>query len=262
MMREAWRPVGDNLNGGLHSLLSVLMSYPPLAQGVYYLLTGLWPWISMTTFLWVTGSKTDLWLVQTVGALITVIGATLCVAAYFKEGSWSVFCLALGTALALAVVEVLFVFQGRISFVYLLDAVLQVGLVSLWLCGWRTARHTAQASTQAATSQAVSVPVASVYSAATFPEAQPVSVEVSPAVVVPSAKSPIANPGKSADENNLREPANTSLADANPFRKAESDAKKPEDPFRDQTPTPSTASPPVPATISRDSAPTSPAVLR
>lgn len=39
-------------------------------QGTYYLLTGVWPFASMGTFLAVTGPKTDLWLVRTVGALV------------------------------------------------------------------------------------------------------------------------------------------------------------------------------------------------
>ena len=46
-------------------------------QGLYYLITGIWPLVHMESFLAVTGPKTDLWLVQTVGALIAVIGAML-----------------------------------------------------------------------------------------------------------------------------------------------------------------------------------------
>ncbi len=42
------------------------------AQAVYYVLTGVWPLVSMKTFLKVTGPKTDLWLVRTIGLFITV----------------------------------------------------------------------------------------------------------------------------------------------------------------------------------------------
>jgi hypothetical protein len=47
------------------------------AQGLYYILTGLWPVVSMQSFELVTGPKTDDWLVQTVGLLLAVIGMTL-----------------------------------------------------------------------------------------------------------------------------------------------------------------------------------------
>lgn len=48
-----------------------------IAQGLFYLVTGVWPIVSINTFLKVTGPKTDLWLVKTVGAVIAVIGAAL-----------------------------------------------------------------------------------------------------------------------------------------------------------------------------------------
>ncbi len=48
-----------------------------LVQGIYFLVTGIWPLISMRTFLTITGPKTDLWLVKTVGLVLAVIGAVL-----------------------------------------------------------------------------------------------------------------------------------------------------------------------------------------
>jgi hypothetical protein len=56
-------------------------------QGVYYLVTGVWPLVSMDTFLRVTGPKTDLWLVNTVGALIAVIALALLVAAWRRRAT-------------------------------------------------------------------------------------------------------------------------------------------------------------------------------
>src|SRR5687767_3732081 len=49
----------------------------PLLQGIYFLLTGVWPLVSMRTFEMVTGPKVDRWLVKTVGVLIAVIGSSL-----------------------------------------------------------------------------------------------------------------------------------------------------------------------------------------
>ena len=48
-----------------------------VVQAAVYVLTGIWPWLSMRTFLKVTGPKADLWLVKTVGALVTVVGTVL-----------------------------------------------------------------------------------------------------------------------------------------------------------------------------------------
>jgi len=49
----------------------------PVAQGVYFLLTGIWPLLSMRTFEAVTGPKVDRWLVKTVGVLVAVIGSKI-----------------------------------------------------------------------------------------------------------------------------------------------------------------------------------------
>ena len=45
-----------------------------LLQGIFYVATGVWPLIDIVSFQVVTGPKTDLWLVKTVGVLVTVIG--------------------------------------------------------------------------------------------------------------------------------------------------------------------------------------------
>jgi hypothetical protein len=56
----------------------VQMDYPvALVQGIYFFITGIWPILSIQTFLLVTGPKTDLWLVKTVGIVLATIGATL-----------------------------------------------------------------------------------------------------------------------------------------------------------------------------------------
>jgi hypothetical protein len=126
---------------GIHSTLDFGLAYPSVVQGVYYLLIGLWPWLSINTFQWVTGEKTDLWLVQTVGLLLTVIGVALCVATYRREGSGALYCLALGSAAGLALSNVLFVSQRRIPVIYLLDAIVELGLLALWVYSWGTHRN-------------------------------------------------------------------------------------------------------------------------
>jgi hypothetical protein len=104
-------------------------------QGLYYLLTGLWPLVHLSSFEAVTGPKTDDWLVQTVGVLIAVVALALLTAAARRRAPAEVIVLALGSAVALTGVDVVFVAQGVIPPIYLLDAALEVLLILWWLAG-------------------------------------------------------------------------------------------------------------------------------
>jgi hypothetical protein len=110
----------------------------PVAQGVYFLLTGVWPLISMRTFEAVTGPKVDRWLVKTVGVLVAVIGASLL--AEPRRPSRTSRVLGVGSAAALGGVDTVYALRGRISKIYLLDAVLEAVIVSLWTLGSRRRR--------------------------------------------------------------------------------------------------------------------------
>ena len=94
-------------------------------QGVYYLITGTWPLVSMTTFEAVTGPKTDDWLVQTVGVLAAVIGATLLVGAWRLAPSFETLTLSVLSILGFAAVDVVFVVREVIGPIYLVDAAVQ-----------------------------------------------------------------------------------------------------------------------------------------
>jgi hypothetical protein len=98
---------------------------------VYFVVTGLWPFVSMRTFELVTGPKVDKWLVKTVGALVTVIGGALLLDA--RRPSPGTTAAGVGSAIALGGVDVVFSARGRISKVYLLDALVEAALVALWL---------------------------------------------------------------------------------------------------------------------------------
>lgn len=108
--------------------LNQVISYPGFWQGFYFVITGIWPIIHIRSFLKVTGPKTDLWLVKTVGLLITVIGVTL-----FYAPVPTAFLLGITSALALGNIDVIYVAKGTISKVYLLDAVAQLALLMWWL---------------------------------------------------------------------------------------------------------------------------------
>lgn len=103
-----------------------------LVQGGYYLLTGVWPFVDMRSFEAVTGPKADRWLVKTVGGLVAVIGGALVATGVRRGPSTDLVATAVGGALALAGIDTYYASKGRISRVYLLDAVAEVVLVAGW----------------------------------------------------------------------------------------------------------------------------------
>jgi hypothetical protein len=103
-----------------------------LFQGAYYFLTGAWSLVSIGSFQRLTGPKTDLWLVKTVGALVSVVGVTLALSSSRRRPTMEATMVGGGSALALGAVEAIYVAQRRISPIYLLDAVVQFTLVALW----------------------------------------------------------------------------------------------------------------------------------
>jgi hypothetical protein len=109
-----------------------------LAQGAFYLVTGVWPVLHLRSFLAVTGPKTDLWLVQTVGSLLAVIGGGLLLSARRREIAVDVRWTAAGSALVLALVDVVFVSRHVIGPIYLADGAVEAGLVIAWaVLTWR-----------------------------------------------------------------------------------------------------------------------------
>lgn len=103
-----------------------------LAQAAYYLFTGVWPLVGIDSFQKVSGPKTDLWLVKTVGVLIAVIGAVIGLAGLESRITRRERLLATGSAAGLAAIDVIYSLRGRVWPVYLLDAVLQLVFIGGW----------------------------------------------------------------------------------------------------------------------------------
>lgn len=101
-------------------------------QSAVFVGTGIWPIVSPRSFQAVTGPKRDMWLAQTIGSLIAVVGGTLAVEARGRARPELAF-LGASSAAALALCDVVFVSKRRISRVYLLDALLETGIVAGWL---------------------------------------------------------------------------------------------------------------------------------
>jgi uncharacterized membrane protein len=102
-------------------------------QGWVYLVLGLWPIFHMSSFLAVTGEKADLWLVRTVGGLIAISGFAFIMESRKKWISTGVQIIAVGEALFLLAIDVLYVGLQVIPKVYLLDALLETALFITWV---------------------------------------------------------------------------------------------------------------------------------
>jgi hypothetical protein len=118
-------------------------------QGVYFLVLGVWPLVSIRTFQAVTGKKTDNWtgnendhwLVNTVGVLVAAIGLVFLVAAWRRRVSLDAALLAIGSCIGLAAIDIIYVARGVILPVYLIDAAVEIVFVVLWLVCLREVRR-------------------------------------------------------------------------------------------------------------------------
>ena len=124
--RRGRKPEGTSAAGRFIAYLSI-------AQSLYYAITSLWSLLSVGTFQRITGPKTDVWLVKTVGVLVGAIGLALGVAGLRREKTPEIGLLGAASAAGLAGIDAYYAGRRRISAVYLLDAVAEVVLLALWL---------------------------------------------------------------------------------------------------------------------------------
>lgn len=106
------------------------------AQSAFYVATGVWPLVAYRAFVSVTGPKKDDWLVKSVGLLITVVGVIIGLGAAGRRAQPELTLLATSSAAALTAIDVAYVSRGRISRVYLLDAVAEIALIAAWGYAW------------------------------------------------------------------------------------------------------------------------------
>jgi hypothetical protein len=124
---------GPDDSGRERSNAFPLRDSAPWLHAAVYIATGLWPLLHLPSFEWVTGPKTDKWLVRVVGALVLVQGIVTLKAAARGHVGPELRQVAAGTAVIFAAADVRYVAQRRIRPVYLADAVLELGLAALWL---------------------------------------------------------------------------------------------------------------------------------
>jgi hypothetical protein len=97
-----------------------------LVQGIFILVTSLWALLHIESFMWVTGPKTDIWLVKTVAVMGICVSVTLLISCSYKEAAKSVVWLALSVPLGFAALDTYYYLKKTIIWVYLIDASLQV----------------------------------------------------------------------------------------------------------------------------------------
>ena len=129
-----------NTDRPLSERSSVLATVLLWTQGLYFLVTGIWPLMSVETFQLVTGRKTDHlgtekgdhWLVITVGVLIISIAIPLLAAAWRRLLNVETVILAIGSSIGLTAIDVIYVSRGAIPPIYLADAAAEVLLLAAW----------------------------------------------------------------------------------------------------------------------------------
>jgi hypothetical protein len=102
-------------------------------HGFYYFLTGIWPILHMKSFEAFTGPKAERWLVKTVGALILAVSLAILYSAQRGQVPGETWVVAIGSAVALLLVDIVYVADQRIPKVYLLDAAAELILIGLWV---------------------------------------------------------------------------------------------------------------------------------
>jgi hypothetical protein len=110
-----------------------------ILQGLYFLVTGIWPLLHIRSFMAITGPKVDIWLVRTFGALVAVCGAAILSGVAGKRVTDEMRSLGAGSATVLAMSDLYYVAKGRIAPTYLLDALTEV-IFAVWgVRSWRRA---------------------------------------------------------------------------------------------------------------------------
>jgi hypothetical protein len=110
-------------------------------QGMYYLITGMWPLVSIESFQRVTGRKTDHlvtgleadhWLVMTVSVLITAVAIALLFSAWRGRNPPEAGVLATAAAIGLTGIDIIYVVRQVIPPIYLVDAAIEIPLIMAW----------------------------------------------------------------------------------------------------------------------------------
>lgn len=103
------------------------------AQGLFNLAGGAWPIVSLRSFEWVYGKKTDIFLQKTVGGLLVSVGYAQLAAEPSTKGLAVARRIGISTALTLLTVDLFYIPKGEMRNTYVQDALMEVGWIIAWL---------------------------------------------------------------------------------------------------------------------------------
>jgi hypothetical protein len=101
-------------------------------QSGYIFITGVWPLIDIKSFMEVTGYKTDIWLVKTVGALLLPVAFSLASHLFSRSDYKPALVLGSLTAVAFICIDFYYASVDVISDIYIADGMLEL----IFLIGW------------------------------------------------------------------------------------------------------------------------------
>jgi TRAP-type uncharacterized transport system fused permease subunit len=102
-------------------------------EGLYSLVTAIWPIVDIDSFMVVTGPKTDQWLVKTVSVLILAIAVFFLLQLRYKSAIIPVAILGILFSAGLIVIDFYYPSIDRISNIYMVDGVVQVIFLFTWV---------------------------------------------------------------------------------------------------------------------------------
>jgi hypothetical protein len=109
------------------------MSVLVMLQSVYFFITAVWPLVHIKSFMWVTGYKTDVWLVKTVSAILVPISLTMAFHLLLKTDHRPLLLLGLSTNISFICIDVYYSLTNVISDIYLVDAAIQGCFLIAWI---------------------------------------------------------------------------------------------------------------------------------
>ncbi|MCA1708831.1 MAG: hypothetical protein LC808_38360 [Actinobacteria bacterium] len=103
------------------------------AQGLFNVLGGLWPLVSLRSFEWVYGKKRDILLQKTVGGLLFSIGCVQLASAGSEEEIRVARRLGIATAGTLLAIDLAYIPRGQMRWTYWQDALCELGWIAAWV---------------------------------------------------------------------------------------------------------------------------------
>jgi hypothetical protein len=102
-------------------------------QGLFNVVGGLWPIVSLDTFELIYGAKRDVFLQKTVGGLLLAVGSTQLAAGDTTEELRSMRRLGLATAATLLAIDLWYIPRRQMRWTYWQDAACELGWIVAWL---------------------------------------------------------------------------------------------------------------------------------